>query len=566
MKTFRFISAFLVTTLLTADLSAQAASTADVAAMAAQPGEDIILPALKGLRIVSDPSLLERAYSPDGNIEILGVPSLQNEDTASLIGLFIDQPVSRESMERLQVALRLLLAQHGRAFSLVYTPPQDITDGRVQVVVQESVVGDVRVEGARYFGTERYLRRLGQIPDTPVDGRALSAGVDRINQNAFRNAATRVEAGAQPGTTDIILQVNERFPWRVFGGYSNTGTPTTKEDRLNAGVSWGNAFGLGHQMTVQWSSDPDAKYSRSISANYTSDLPLGQSITLFGAYSEIESVPRGGLSQAGTNWQLGFNYELPLPDIGHRYSHRLQLGADFKSSDNNIEFALPPFIIPISDNLTHILQARVAYKGRLTDRLGATSGGIKFVASPGGLTSENKDAAFRGSRAMARASYLYGSVDVLRETNLDAVLPGWRSMLRAEFQTSSGNLLGSEQFSAGGIGSVRGYEQGEVVGDNALFFSAELVAPSLQAARRLFGTTTQDALTSYVFYDYARVWNVDKLSGERPFNLSSVGIGLRYQLTEHGSLQAAYGWQLRDSGSRETDRNAHLHLSASMSF
>ncbi len=104
------------------------------------------------------------------------------------------------------------------------------------------------------------------------------------------------------------------------------------------------------------------------------------------------------------------------------------------------------------------------------------------------------------------------------------------------------------------------------MGDNALFFSAELVAPSLQAARRLFGTTTQDALTSYVFYDYARVWNVDKLSGERPFNLSSVGIGLRYQLTEHGSLQAAYGWQLRDSGSRETDRNAHLHLSASMSF
>jgi hemolysin activation/secretion protein len=524
------------------------------------------LPALRGLRIVSDPSLLDQPFAAGGDIEILGVPSLQNEDTASLIGLFIGQPVSRESMERLQVALRLLLAQHGRAFSLVYTPPQDITDARVQVVVQESVVGDLRVEGARYFETEQYLRRLGQTTGTPVDGRALTVGVDRINQNAFRNAATRVEAGMQPGTTDIILQVNERFPWRVFGGYSNTGTPTTKEDRVNAGVSWGNAFGLGHQMIVQWSSDPDAKYSRSISANYTSDLPYGHSITLFGAYSEIESVPRGGLSQAGTSWQLGVNYDLPLSAPSPRFSHRLVLGADFKSSDNNIEFALPPFIIPISDNLTHILQARAAYRWRLTDRFGATSGGIKLVASPGGLTPENDDAAFRGSRAMARASYFYGGADILRETNLDAVLPGWRSTLRAEFQAASGNLLGSEQFSAGGIGSVRGYEQGEVVGDNGLFFSAELLAPTLPLARRLTGRKIRDALTPYAFYDYARAWNVDKLVGEQPFNLASLGIGLRYQLTEHGSLQAAYGWQLRDSGSRETDRNSHLHLSASMSF
>jgi len=567
MKTFRLLTALVATAALFANLSAQTANTPlDVAAMAAQPGEDIILPALKGLRIVSDPALLEREFAPDGNLEILGVPSLQNEDTLSLLSLFIDQPVSRESMERLQIALRLLLAQHGRAFSLVYTPPQDITDARIQMVVQESVVGEVRVEGGRYFSDAHYLNRLGQIPGQPVNGRTLSAGVDRINGNAFLNAATRVEAGAEPGTTDIIVQVKERFPWRVFGGYSNTGTQATTEDRLNGGVSWGNAFGLGHQMSVQWSSDLEARHSRSLSANYVADLPQGQSITVFGAYSEIESVPRGGLSQEGTSWQLGINYDLPLSDVSPRYTHSLQFGADFKSSDNNIEFALPPFLIPVSDNLTHIVQARAAYRAALSDRLGTTSGEIQVVASPGGLSSENKDAAFEGSRAMASASYLYGRLNLSRETNLDAILPGWSSMMRAEFQTSTSNLLGSELFSGGGSGSVRGYEQGEVVGDKAFLFSAELVAPTIQPARQLFGSGLRDALTPYAFYDYARLWNVDKLSGERPFNLASVGFGLRYQLTQHGSLQAAYGWQLRDSGSSDTNRNSHLHISASLSF
>lgn len=547
-------------------LTLLAAQPADLL-LTARESEAIILPHLNGVRLVADANRIASAETvPPVGVSLDGIRGVSDADLAGVAEVFLGQPASRESLDRLRVLVRSIFTLQGRPFTEVYAPPQDITAGVVQFVVIESALGQVRVEGNQHFAAEAFQSRLALPEDGRIDAAALRTSVDRINRNSFRQAATRVEAGAEPGTTDVVIQVNDRRPWRVFGGYSNAGTKTTTEDRLSGGVTWGDAFGLGHVASVQWNSDLEAKHSRSVSANYAADLPGNLFLSAFGAYSEIESVPRGALSQAGRSWQAGLNLELPLRAPGPRYTHHLQFGADFKVSNNNLEFALPPFVIPISDNLTHIAQGRVSYRGTLTDAWGATSWGGKLTFSPGGLSAENNDAAFNGSRAMARAAYAYASVDVFRETRLAAALAGWRWTVRGEVQLSTHNLLGSEQFSAGGSGSVRGYDQGEVVGDNALFFSQELIAPAVPGLRRLTGVDLRDSLQVFGFHDYARVWNVDKLPGEQAFALHSIGVGTRYQIGAHGQVQAVYGWQLRDSGSSDSGRNARLHFSASVSF
>ncbi len=534
--------------------------------LGAVAGESVIVPALKSVRIVSRPDLVQSTPKPLGAIEVLGVTALQNDDATGVLSLALNRPVSRESLERLRTALRLVLSRHGWAFSLVTVPPQDVTDGCIQMVVTESVVGQVKVEGNRYFSDASYLAMLHQSAGEPVDAQALQTAVDRINRNGFRNVATRVEAGAEPGTTDIVIQTRERFPWRFNTGYSNSGTRTTTEDRVNAGVSWGNVLGLGHLASLQWSSDLEAQHSRSLSGNATVNLPGDLNLTVFGAYSEIESVPNGGLSQEGLSWQVGGNLDIPLNGWGRNYSHRLQLGADFKVSDNNLEYAVPPYIIPISDNLTHIAQVRAEYRGNLSDAWGGTSWGLKLTAAPGGLTNRNSDSAFEGSRSGAKARYAYAALDVFRETQLDVLLPGLKWTVRGEFQMSTGNLLGSEQYSGGGGGSVRGYDEGEVVGDNGVFFSQELHVPRLSPGAKWLHLPVRDAFAPFVFHDYARVWNVDTLPGERPFSVHSVGVGATYQVSKYASVRAAYGWQLRDSRSSDTGRNSRLHFAGNLSF
>lgn len=138
--------------------------------------------------------------------------------------------------------------------------------------------------------------------------------------------------------------------------------------------------------------------------------------------------------------------------------------------------------------------------------------------------------------------------------------------MRGEWQIASSNLLGSEQFSGGGLQSVRGYEQGEVIGDNALFFSQELILPPMPVSTQLLRSETAGLLTPYLFHDYARLWNVHKLPGEKAFNLHSIGLNIRYQVARHGSLQVAHGWQLRDSGSNNSRNRNRLHIAANLSF
>lgn len=385
-------------------------------------------------------------------------------------------------------------------------------------------------------------------------------GIDRINANAFRQAAAKFSKGEQPATVDLVVQTNERFPLRAFTGINNTGSPSTSEDRFVAGVNWGNAFGRADQMTLQWTSDYDAKYSRAVSGNYIADLPGGNSLTLFGAFSEIESKTTPDFDQAGESWQVGLNVDVPLAPHGPRYEHRLQFGLDFKSSDNNLDFLQPPFIIPVVDNRTHILQARAQYRGTLQDARGSTSFGAKLTASPGGLTSDNEDETFEAARAGAEATYFYGNLNLFRDTRL---AQGWNWTLQAEFQQANGNLLGSEQMSGGGFYSVRGYEEGEVIGDNGFLIRQELLLPPLRPLRL---TGTPDMFRAFLFLDYAQLCNQDQLEGEGTTDLFSLGAGFNYQLSRHLSAQFAYGWQLEDSGSSSSGDDQRAHFNLNLSF
>lgn len=534
----------------------------------ATAGEKILLPRLLGILFIEHESELGKIATDNAfrsNFKDF-FPHLNHQEMQLLLDSFIDQPVSQESLKRLKTSLRLYLAQKGMPFSIIYTPPQDITDGYIQLVVKQSRIGEIRVEGNSHFSTQTYLSRVPQKSGDFIDPQTLKAAMDRINSNPFRAAATRVEKGKQAATTDIIIQARERKPLRGFVGYNNTGTDSTTEDRMYAGVNWGNAFGLGHQMTLQATADLDIHHSKALSGNYIIDLPENHNLTLFASYNRINSIGQPTTSQQGTSWQLGLNYDWPWKKVSQNYAYKTQLGIDFKSSDNNLELNLPPFVIPIVDNETHVAQVRAQYNGKLHDDLGSTTFGVKATLSPGGIGSNNSDAAFDASRSGATADYAYANLDIARNTLLPGAFDGWEWNIRSQIQLASGNLVSSEQFSAGGSNTVRGYQQGEISGDNAAFFSQELVTPNLTPGKSLFDAKYPDSLKLYLFQDYARTWNTDPLPNEKAFNIHSAGLGLRYQFYQTFNAQLSYGWQLRDSGSNNRDDKGRLHASIQLNF
>jgi hemolysin activation/secretion protein len=82
-----------------------------------------------------------------------------------------------------------------------------------------------------------------------------------------------------------------------------------------------------------------------------------RSFSLFGSWSKIQPVLPEPLTQEVASWQTGVRYSLPFATTASGGTRSLSFGADFKYSDNNLEFAA----IPITDNVTHIAQVGLTF-------------------------------------------------------------------------------------------------------------------------------------------------------------------------------------------------------------
>lgn len=530
---------------------------------------EVLVEAFTGIVIVADPSLIEESPTVSSSQPVLvkGETVLPDDELTAIRELFIGQPISRAMLDILEQGVTQAMNLAGHPFSLVYLPPQDISEGVVQVVAQPSALSSLEIEGANYFSEQDYLRRLPLVVDNAIDQTGLSRGLDRINANPFRRATLSVAPGDEPATSQVVVQVQEMKPWRFYVGANNQGTRTTGDERLTLGMNWGNVFGRGYQGSLQLMADPDFKRSRTISGDLTFDLWNADALTVFGAYSEIEGDVPAPLDQEGKSYQLGSTWSHNLASANNRFQHSVQGGIDYKYSDNNLDFLFPGVVVPVVDNATEVFQGSLTYQASYSDPYGDTRGRLKVTASPGELFGKNSDEAFDRTRSGATSDYAYATLDITRNTPLTAVLPGWNWQLRGSYQQANGNLLGSEQFSGGGTGRVRGYEEGEVIGDEGYLLSQELQMPAFSLIDR-FSASEQgmDQFRLYVFQDYASVWNVDRLPGESTYQLHSVGLGFRYNWMQRLSISLEQGFQLKDSGSSVSGDNGDFHLSVQVSF
>lgn len=100
-------------------------------------------------------------------------------------------------------------------------------------------------------------------------------------------------------------------------------------------------------------------------------------------------------------------------------------------------------------------------------------------------------------------------------------------------QLADRSLVSLEQFSSRGALSVRGYNQDSILGDNGLFFSAELCNTVLRVPEWNL------SLELSPFFDFGEVWNSDDVRLETN-TLSSLGVGL--QLLVGDDLTARFDW------------------------
>src|SRR5438876_2769650 len=185
----------------------------------------------------------------------------------------------------------------------------------------------VENEGKVWFKDELIRSQVRLKPGDQVDSKKLLADLDWLNRNPFRQVDVRFEQGKQLGQSDVILRVEDRVPFRVYGGYEDSGTRFTGSERLLAGFNWGNAFGVDNQLNYQYTTDTEFRFVKAHSFSYLAPLPWRHTLTLLGSYvdGKAQFFKGSPTTATGRSYQGSLRYSVPLPPI-QKYQHYVSAG------------------------------------------------------------------------------------------------------------------------------------------------------------------------------------------------------------------------------------------------
>lgn len=484
---------------------------------------------------------------------------------------YLGKPVTGD---RLNILVRSIVEEfraHHRRLVDVVVPEQDVTNCVIQIAVIEFRVGNISTEGNEWFSNALLTSRLRLQPGDHVDTVALLNDVEALNDNPFRHVDVIYDRRAEPGQTNIILETKDRLPISAYLGYDDSGTKSLGISRFIGGFSWGNVFGLDHRFAYQVTTSddllfgdtptigrPDQPRLIAHTASYTIPMFARDNLTIFGVYSTAAPlIPY--FQQTGTSYQGSLRYTHVLPEIDD-YTHELSLGFDYKRSNNSLEFGG----LRIANGYTDIDQFVVGYSAGLRDAMGSTRLSATFYLSPGGLSRNNNQASYQDSfsRAGASPSYIYGQIGLDRDTQITKELV---LATHAVVQAAGAKLLPSEQLGLGGAGSVRGYDQYSVEGDQGWLISNEFrytLGSGLPHLDIDDLESLDDSLQLVAFVDAGHVSSQYPQNGE-PTSLTTAGTGLgvRYRLERNLNLSIDYAWQLVRLPSEPTlGSRAHVSL------
>ncbi len=512
---------------------------------------------LNGIIFVNDASKVRKQAAEKQGLTFDGVPLLDSPDFRPGMRARLGKPLTMAELNDIAREVVLFYRAEDRPVVDAIVPEQDVTNGYVQILVQEGHVGQVKVEENKHFSSDRLRGYVRAQSGDAISSEETLSDLDWINRNPFRRVDLAFERGGSAGETDLVLLTQDRFPLRVYGGYENTGTESTGQDRLLAGFNWGDAFGLDHQLNYQFTTSPDYDKFNTHWGSYVVPLPWRHELTLLGAFTRTQPEVETGFNEDGESWQTSARYEIPLKRHD-AYEHSLTLGFDFKRSNNNLEFGGSS----VFGTDTDIAQWSIGYGGMLPDRYGQTRGNITLYYSPGGMTSNNSDEAFQVARDGAESSYIYALLNLQRDTNLPG---GFTWVARGAAQISDGPLLGSEQLGFGGATSVRGYEERQGNGDKGWMISNEIYTPSISVANMVGARNVKDSLRFLAFVDYGVAYDESPSAPDSTAIFASVGPGVRYSLSNYLTVQYDYGFQLTDANQDDRHTGRH-HLSVLMSY
>ena len=412
---------------------------------------------------------------------------------------------------------------HGYKLAHTYVPEQDFAQGVVRLQIFEGKIGEFKVVGNEYRDPEMLKDYFEPtLASRQYREDEVMRSLLLVNDLPDVKAKIRLEQGRAKGTTDMVLDVEDRHPFAAWVNYNNYGNQALGEHRVGLTLADQDLSGVGDRLAVSGlygfpasgsNFFIDAGYSRPLNTEGTR-LNFGYTNSAFALGDQFQILDVRGNADI---FRVGVDQALE-----RSLTHRSDLSVGVSSNSIRNSLLGQPF------SRDEYVKVNLGYSGLWLDVDGQTflSAGLSqgFGSSPLALAS----------RVGAGGNFTHFNLDALR---IQSLSPQFRWTGRGLAQFALNPLVTAEQFSLGGPYTVRGYAQGEYLADSAYVFSSEFRFSPLE--------DDPQVLELLAFIDYGR----GSLKQPQPGEFGSrsflgAGVGLRWNWDRNVQARLDLGFPL----------------------
>jgi len=440
---------------------------------------------------------------------------------------FISKNINYNDLENLRFLVSQYYSKHGYVNSGAILPDQNLHDGVLEIKIIEGKLTKINVNGEGWLHPDYIRGRL-------LDQRVLNVNdlqesyLMLINNPLIDKLNGNLKPTNILGESQLDLDVSLATPYGLSIHGNNYRAPSIGAEHflVNGWVRnltrWGDLinfdFGLSEGSTIYAGGIVLPLNSRGTLVDFHFDLSNA---------SVIEEPLNGvdiGSEVENFSWSLSHPFYKSL-------DHTVILGVSFATKFNKTTLLGKDFsfVEGLDGGSSRISVVRV-----LQEYLGHFNNHILVFRSIFNIGIDAFNSTIQTNNTLPDSEYFSWLGQF--QYAFKVLNNGAQIKVRGALQVSNQTLLSQERISIGGVSSVRGYRENELVRDEGYNGSIEFHYPVIGELGR-----AGHKLILIPFMDYGKAWN----KGETSDYLHSVGIGFNWQPIRYISADFYYGYDIK---------------------
>lgn len=422
----------------------------------------------------------------------------------------------------------------------------------------------VQIEASKSLSEKAVRSLVPELNKDRINIHKLSKQIQMVNDTGAAKLGANFVSN-HDGTFTVKVANEAKDNDKFMLSFANNGNEHSGDWRATLSYLNNNLSKSADTFGMAYVTSPDSHFSdvKMGAMSYRRILPkAGGALTFNASVYDIEQdkaplVATGGLVDSQSNgkgYNLGMHYQQYL-SYTSREKNLWDFGIDYRQVETEGDLAAggrPLGIKQTEDYHTLIGSVGFIHNNRDTHHSFSYNLGV-YANINGDDAAYNRNwAGPRFGKYDANFVYYQAGINYQVRSNSD-----WIFGARVNGQYTNNNLVGLAQIGAGGMNTVRGFEN-SISADKGIIGNVEIYTPEFAPHSRFVA-----------FYDYGNLSNNRQGANFSSESLASVGIGYRYNNPKGGiTVSVDYAHPVDDVSSRISNTENHRRWNAmvSMSF